>query len=649
MKKKSLIAPALALLFLLSACGGRGVVNGEGERQPAETPLPSVSAPVQPSFGGLDPSDLFPEEEESVDEEQVEQSTPVETAPAESLPEETGEPSPEPAQSEEVKPQSGDGKAYIYLNGDSADCTSNGVKIEGSTVTILDEGTYVLSGTLNGSVIVNADKKDKTQLVLSGVTIHSDNFAAIYVLKADKVTVTLEKGTVNTLSNGGIFTAIDENNVDAVLFSKDDLTLSGAGTLAVASPAAHGIVSKDELIITGGTYEITSAAHGMTGKDNLCIAGGTFAITAGKDGLHSEHDEDAEKGFVQIEGGTFKISAEGDGISASAWLCINGGTFDVVTGGGSVNAEQKTSDNWGGFGGGMPGSPGGGPGGPGGPGGGPGGPPGQTGGEKASAGEDDSTSMKGIKSGGDMTIAGGTFRIDAADDGVHSNSSVSVSGGTFRISTGDDGFHADTGLYVRNGSITVTESYEGLEGLYIEVSGGTMDLTAGDDGLNAAGGADQSGFGGHRGGDAFSARSDSYIAISGGIISIKACGDGIDSNGALTISGGTVTVCGPTNGDTAVLDYDSTGIITGGTFVGTGAYVMARTFSASEGQGVVAVSVGNQAAGTQITLTDGDGNVVLSYAPELPFAIVIFSSPDVVKGETYTITVGNSTGQFPAH
>ena len=647
MKKNALIALALSLALLLSACGGGGTVSGEEEKPPAE--MPSASTPPEPSFGGLDPSDLFPEESESVEEEPAMESVPVETAPAESAPVETEEPSPDPVQSEEVKPQTGDGKAYIYLSGDSAACTSNAVKIDGSTVTILDEGTYVLSGTLNGSVIVNADKKDKTQLVLSGVTIHSDSFAAIYVMKADKVTVTLEKGTVNTLSNGGSFVSMDDNNVDAVLFSKDDLTLSGEGTLTITSPAGHGIVSKDELIITGGTYEITAASHGMTGKDDLCVAGGAFIITAGKDGLHAENNEDAEKGFVQIEGGTFNISAEGDGISASSWLCINGGTFDLVTGGGSVNGEQKTSDNWGGFGGGMPGGPGGGPGGPGSPGGGPGGPPGQGGGRETSETEEDGTSIKGIKSGGDMTVAGGTFKIDAADDAVHSNASISVSGGTFRISTGDDGFHADTGLYVRNGTITVTESYEGMEGLYIEVSGGTVDLTANDDGLNAAGGADQSGFGGPRGGDMFTANSDSYITISGGNLFIKASGDGIDSNGALTISGGSVTLCGPTSGDTAVLDYASTGTITGGTFVGTGAYMMAQTFSSSVGQGVVSVSVGNQAAGTQITLTDERGNVVLSYAPQLPFAIVIFSSPEVVKGETYTITVGSSTGQFPAH
>lgn len=126
---------------------------------------------------------------------------------------------------------------------------------------------------------------------------------------------------------------------------------------------------------------------------------------------------------------------------------------------------------------------------------------------------------------------------------------------------------------------------------------------------------------------------------------INASGDGIDANGTLLISGGYTTVCGPTQGDTAVLDYDRTGTITGGTFIGTGAYMMAQTLSSSQ-QGVIALSVGNREAGTQITLKDSTGNTLFSYAPEMPFAIVILSSSEMVKGETYHITVGADSGSF---
>lgn len=532
-----------------------------------------------------------------------------------------------------------DSAAMIQLNGSSASCASNAVTIDGSTVTITDEGTYILSGTLDdGMIVVNAEKADKVQLVLDNASIHNETSAALYILQADKVFLTLAEGSENSLSNGGSFVAIDDNNIDAAIFSKDDLTMNGAGSLVITSPAGHGIVSKDELTVTGGSYQITCASHGMTGKDSVCIADAAITVAAGKDGIHAENDEDTTLGYLYIENGTFDITAEGDGISASAWLQIQNGSFNILCGGGSVNAQQQTSNNWGGFGGGM--------------GGGPGGMGGGRGGNTSTSSvttTEDSTSIKAIKATGELVINGGSFQIDAADDAVHSNANLTVNAGTFTIATGDDGFHADDALTVNGGNVTVSTSYEGLEGLSILISGGTFDITATDDGLNAAGGTDQSGFGGFRGNDRFGSggSSDSSITITDGTLYINASGDGIDSNGTLEISGGYVTVCGPTQGDTAVLDYETTGVITGGTFIGTGSYMMAQTFSDS-GQGVLAISVGNQSAGNQITLKDAKGNTIVSYAPELSYAIVILSTPEMVKGETYSITVGTASGEFEA-
>jgi len=155
--------------------------------------------------------------------------------------------------------------------------------------------------------------------------------------------------------------------------------------------------------------------------------------------------------------------------------------------------------------------------------------------------------------------------------------------------------------------------------------------------------------GGHGGmGGGMSSSSNGSIMISGGNLYVNASGDGLDANGTLTISGGYTVVVGPTQGDTATLDYDKSATITGGTFIGTGASGMAQTFSDSE-QGVFAVSVGNQNAGTNITLKDKNGNTIISYAPELSFAVVILSSPEMVSGETYTITVGATSGEFEAY
>ncbi len=533
----------------------------------------------------------------------------------------------------------------IKLNGTSATSSSNSVKISGSTVTITEEATYIVSGELtDGMLIVNAPDTAKLQLVFNGVNIKSGTSAALYILEADKVFLTLADGSTNTLENGGSFTAIDDNNIDAAVFSKQDLTFNGSGSLTVTSPAAHGIVCKDDLVFTGGTYTVNSASHGLDANDSVRISNSTkLTIDAGKDGIHCENTDDATLGFIYISDGTMNIEAEGDGISSGAYLQIENGTFDLLAGGGSVNGATASSGNYGGFmgGGGHDGMR-----------------PGSS--QSSTATTDESgTSMKGIKASNSLLISGGTFKIDSADDSVHSDVSVTINGGTFEIASGDDAIHAEENLTITVGTFNITESYEGLEALNIDVKGGEFKIVASDDGLNAAGGTDSSGttggrdgmFGGHGGGHGGMgggmSSGNGSIVISGGNLYVKASGDGIDANGTITISGGYTVVTGPTQGDTATLDYDRSATITGGTFIGTGASGMAQTFSDSE-QGVIAVTVGNQSAGTKILLKDKNGNTIINYTPELNFAVVILSSPDIESGEKYDITVGSTSGEFEA-
>ncbi|MBQ3356207.1 MAG: carbohydrate-binding domain-containing protein [Oscillospiraceae bacterium] len=216
----------------------------------------------------------------------------------------------------------------ITLNGASATADGDGVQIDGGDVTITAAGTYVLSGTLdNGSIIVNVSKDDKVQLVLDGATIHSETFAAIYVVQADKVFVTLAGGSVNTLSNGGSYVQIDDNDVDAVVFAKDDVTFNGSGKLCISAAAGSGIVGKDEVTITDGVYEISAAKHGIRAKDSLAIADGTFTISAGEDGLHAENSDDDTLGSIYIAGGSFTITVGDDAIHANTLLQIDGGSI----------------------------------------------------------------------------------------------------------------------------------------------------------------------------------------------------------------------------------------------------------------------------------------------------------------------------------
>lgn len=575
------------------------------------------------------------------------------------------------------------GSAAITLKGTGASCSSDAVKISGSRITITDEGTYILSGTLqDGMVIVDADKSDKVQIVLNGADISCSSSAAVYVRQADKVFLTTAADTENSLSNGGTYEAVDENKIDSVIFSKDDLTLNGEGSLSITAKAGHGIVSKDDLVLTGGSYEITAEDHGLSGKDSVCIADGTFKITSGKDGIHAENTDDASLGFLFISDGEFDITAEGDGISSAYFGQIEDGSFRIQAGGGCKTAlmqpqsgqnaadsksGQSTADSKSGqnaidrqpvqslqsdgnirtaenlsataaaqdslppenmpelkqpasdF------------------------KPSDT--QADSSGTDAQTaSTKGIKAGGNLWLDSGTFAIDSADDALHSNSSISISGGSYQLASGDDGIHADDNTAISGGTVSISQSYEGIEGKTVDISGGDITLTADDDGINAAGGADGSGFGAHK--DSFASSDDASITISGGTMHVKASGDGIDSNGNLTVTGGKTYVCGPSGSGNGSLDYNGEASITGGIFAASGAMGMAQNFGSSSTQGAMLVQTDAGTAGDDISLADASGNVLVTWKAETDYGCVIISCPQLEQGNTYTLTAGNSSSQI---
>lgn len=521
------------------------------------------------------------------------------------------------------------------LSGSYDDATA--IDLGSGDVTITREGTYILSGKLtDGSVTVDAGDA-KVQLVLNGVEITCSDGAPICILDANKVFITLAEGTENTLENGGTLNAAGGYDVDAAVYSRCDLTINGSGSLNVISPAGHGISCKDDLAITGGSITVTCANQAIDANDSIRICGGTLTLDSGKDGIHAENNDDASLGFVYISGGTMSIECEGDGISAGAYLHISSGTFTILAGGGYENGSSSSSDGWGGMGG-MGGMH----------------RPGQSG--SSSSSSDDSTSMKGLKAGNGILISGGTFTIDTADDAIHSDASVTIDGGTYTIASGDDGIHAEDTLTVTSCTMTISESYEGLEAEKIYFKGGTVWMNCSDDGLNASGGTDGSGEGGRDGmfgggGGMMGGRnSDATIEVSGGSLTIYARGDGLDSNGDLTISGGFTTVFNPSSGDVSVLDSENQPIITGGTYIGLGITTsMAEVFSTKSTQGFIACTTGNYlSAGTDIVITDADGNEILSVTTEYSTILLILSCPEMVKGEDYTITAGTVTGTLSA-
>ena len=209
--------------------------------------------------------------------------------------------------------------------------TASAKKIElksGEGVTIAEEGTYVISGTAeNTTITVDADGA-KVQLVLDNANITNSDSAAIYVANADKVFVTTASGTTNTLATTGTFASTADNNIDGVIYASDDIVLNGTGTLVVNS-SANGIVGKDDVKVTGGTYKITAGGHGIQGKDSVAIADGTFTIAAQTDAIHAENADDAGLGYIYIAGGTFNLQAASDGVSGASIVKVDGGNLTI--------------------------------------------------------------------------------------------------------------------------------------------------------------------------------------------------------------------------------------------------------------------------------------------------------------------------------
>lgn len=489
----------------------------------------------------------------------------------------------------------------IALSGQSATATGTGAEVTDGVVTITAGGTYVVTGTMTeGRILVNAPKEEVT-LVLQDASITCSTGSPLYVYKSKATTLYLPEGTDSTLTDGtdntfsDSYSSAEEEEPNACLYSKSDLVIAGSGSLTVNANYNNGITGKDTLFIQKASVTVTAVNHGINGKDSLTIKDADITVTSGGDALRSTNDSDPTLGYLVITGSALKLTAGEDGIQAETTLTISGGTATVTTAGG---AGQSISDD---------------------------------------------TSAKGLKAGTQVTVTGGTFQLNCCDDAIHSNGDVTISGSSFTIATGDDGMHADDTLSISSGTIDITRSYEGLEGAKVLISGGKISIVASDDGINAAGGSDQSGFGGFGfAPDAFGGSGDYLIRISGGVVTVNASGDGIDSNGDIEVTGGELYISGPTSNGDGTIDCDGSATITGVIVVAAGSTGMAENFGTASTQGSILVNLSGS-AGQAITLKDSDGNILASFTPAKAFGCVVVSAPGVAQGGTDTIAAGGAS------
>lgn len=524
------------------------------------------------------------------------------------------------------------GATLILLNGDEAAVNGKGAEAGKNNVTISEEGVYIISGTWNdGQINVCADKTDKIQLVLMDAHITCKENSAIYIEQADKVFLTIAENTNNSIIDGVSYQMEDgEDEPNAAIFSKDDLTINGNGKLLVDAQYKNGIVSKDNLKITGGDITINAKNDGLRGKDCVAVCAGTIHITSGGDGIQSNNDTDTEKGWIAIDGGTFVIKAEKDGIQAESRLQITNGNIEIITAGGSENSNKKHEEMM------HPSF------------------------ERTTAdaitkpteklqkeetllnAESETVSAKALKAGNTIYISEGIFSIDSSDDSIHSNASVVIQGGEFSLQSGDDGIHADETLTVDKANIKVEKCYEGFEAVDLIINGGNISVIASDDGFNASRGKEESSENPQPQQKRMDQVEDVSILINGGSIFIDAGGDGIDSNGTLEITDGVVTVNGPINNGNGAVDYNGEAVISGGTFIASGSSGMAQNFSDGDQCSIMVNFLSPIKPGTLVALLDETDNTVLCYVSDKEFQNIVMSSPAIEKGKTYTLYIGGS-------
>lgn len=499
----------------------------------------------------------------------------------------------------------------ISLNGNSIAVNGAGATVSGSKVTISSAGTYVISGSLtDGQIVVNTDDKEVVRLILNGINISNSTNAPIYIQAAKKVVIILASGTENYVTDGAsyVFENPGEDEPNAAIFSKADLTIYGTGALIVKGNYNDGIASKDGLIIAGGAENVTSVGDGrpkiavtnvsvnvtakddgIRGKDYLVIREADITVKSGGDGLKSDNADDATRGYIWIQSGGINIASGKDAITAETDALISDGTFTLTCGGGSNSSVPI------------------------------------------------GTSAKGIKGLVLTIIAGGAFTIDAADDAIHSNNTVIIDNGIFAIATKDAAIHADAVATMNAGLLNISKSYEGIEAAAITINDGTINMVTSDDGFNATKGRRTE------------ANDGSSLVINGGFVAINSSrGDALDSNGNAAISGGTVIVHGPQSQPEIAFDINGTFGISGGLFIATGpnSGMMIEVPSSSSSQYSVYVAFsGGLSASSLFHIQDASGNDLVTFKPVRNCYYLVFSSPKLTRGSSYSIyTGGSSTG-----
>ena len=501
---------------------------------------------------------------------------------------------------------------------------TDGVTVEDGTLTITKAGTYKLSGEYQGQIKVEAADSDAVRLVLDNANITNSSGAALNVVNADEVILYSASGTTNTISDGADYTATGEDDPDAVVYSKADLTIAGEGTLKVNGNHEDGIHTSDGLVIASGTLEVNAANTGIKGKDYVDILGGTITVTAQQDGIKSTNDTDEGQGWTRLSNGTVTVNAGDDGFKASRVVEISGGSLTVeqsdegieaqyinVSGGDvnvtsaddGMNASLKTSDS-----------------------------------ESTDSSANTSDAANQQQNNQQQGSLPGEQQNGTSNQQQQGTGQPPAMSGTSQDGTSQNGT-TGTGQQQNN---TQNQSNQNMGQPPAMPGGNAQDGTSQNGttgtGQQGMGQPPQGGMPGGGGGGTFEVV-DAAINVSGGNITVNAEGDGIDSNGVTTLSGGTLIVNGPSQGGNAALDTNGDLLLNGATVLSGSTADMFEAPSTNSTSGYLKLTNSSGfEQGSTVQVADSSGKVVANYkVTKSNVQLVLVSSSSIVKGQSYTV------------
>lgn len=549
-----------------------------------------------------------------------------------------------------------DNTVIINYNGSAATVTIAGniagyidASVEGSYVTIdqssevgdgtCGEITYTLSGasedacfTLNGSY--------KATVELNELHLACATGAPLNIQDNKRVKVKPLKGTTNSLVDcaGG--------SQKGCLVCKGHIEFKGSGVLTVTGNTAHAIYAKEYIELDGCDVQVLGAVKdGVNCNQYFALLDGSLSIASvGDDGVQVSFKDDTDReaedtGSITISGGSLRAevtAAACKALKADGSVTISGGDLVLSTsGGGKWDTEDVKT-------------------------------------KAASC----------ISADIDITISGGTLSLTSTGGGGKGIScdgnflmtggevAIHTSGGVFAYINGTEypnytgnldnvasdyrsspkGIKADGTVVIEGGVIDVITSGYGAEGIEskstLTINGGEVNVHAYDDGIN----------------------SSSHMVINGGIVTVVSYkNDGLDSNGNLTINGGTVIACGgnsPECGLDANTEQGYTVYINGGNVLALGG----GNSTPSSTSASAYVTGTSATAGTTVSLKSGSTELASFVVPSTygsssfnkgggggpgggPGGMgsgMLVSCPDLVKGSSYTLTVGSTSSTVTA-